>query len=691
MMTHYAARFFSRLSLTGVLLTAVLSAYVAVAAPVAPAEGRSPLLMDGKTTLFQRVITAPGAQRHTSPGSDGREMVKPFSVLYVYDRKDQGGRNWLEVSPATNGRETFWVSEQNASEWKQALTLLFTDRMGRQPVLFFKDDKGLTDLAESPDLAKASAALITQFQQYAKKNTEVPASFPVQAMEPTDEDGAVSRQRFYIMPIFDWQDPFQGVKFLKVASIDPGSKERPADGKARTNDGKQAGKDGNTSDKNANDSLKTGIVFVIDTTISMKPYIVETLAAARTIYDRVEKSGVADKVGLAVVAFRNSTTARKGLEYTSKVISPFREAKDRASFEAALGDVQEAKVSSHDYNEDSYAGIRTAIDDLDWSPYQSRLIMLITDAGPLRSNDPYASTQMGAEEIADLARAKRIRILAAHVKSPSGSKNHAYAALQYKNLTEVPGEGMTAYYPLDASTPKAGAAAFGSFATSVGNVFVDLARTTANQEPMPKPAEQSPSDKPEDQGRWLAENLGYSMQLDYLGDKRGNRAPEVRTSWIADMDLPRLAESRRTETVEVAVLLTKNQLSTLQKQLKIIVDNAERTKKTGARDFFQSILSASAQMARDPGAFTAHPNQNLQTTGVLGEFLDGLPYRSQVLQMTDDDWNNMNLGQQTQFINRLKSRIARYDEYERDRDNWESFGAPDSDDWVYRVPLSMLP
>ena len=688
MMTHFAARFPSRLSIAGVILAALLSAHAAFAAA---AEARKPLLMEGKTTLFQRIITTPGAQRHAAPGSAAGDAVKPFSVLYVYERKDQNGRNWLEVSPATNGKETFWVSADNASEWKQSLTLLFTDRMGRQPVLFFKEDKGLMGLAESPDIAGTSADLITRFQEYAKKGASAPDSFPVQAMEPTDEEGAVSRKRFYIMPIFDWQDPFQGVKFLQVASIDPGSIKTGTDGKnskAGAQDGDQAGGDG---DKDNKDSLRTGIVFVIDTTISMKPYIEETLAAARSIYDMVEKSDVADKVGLAVVAFRSSTKARKGLEYTSKVISPFREAKDRTSFEAALGEVQEAKVSSHDFNEDSYAGIRTAIEDLDWSPYQSRLIMLITDAGPLQGSDQYASTQMGAEEIADLARANRIRILTAHVKSPSGSKNHNYAGTQYKKLTEVPGEGIIAYYPLDASTPEAGASAFGSFATSVGKVFVDLARTTANRKPMAKPAEQSPSEKPEDQGRWLAENLGYSMQLDYLGDKRGNRAPEVKTSWIADMDLPRLAESRRTETVEVAVLLTKGQLSALQKQLKIIVDNAERTKKTGAKDFFQSILSASAQMARDPGAFTAQPGQNLQSTGVLGEFLDGLPYRSQILQMTDDDWNNMNLGQQTQFINRLKSRIARYDEYEKDRDNWESFGAPDSDDWVYRVPLSMLP
>ena len=70
--------------------------------------------------------------------------------------------------------------------------------------------------------------------------------------------------------------------------------------------------------------------------------------------------------------------------------------------------MQEATVSSHAYNEDSYAGIAAAVEKLDWSKYQSRVIMLITDAGPLESGDEYASNSMGSEEIADLARAKGI-------------------------------------------------------------------------------------------------------------------------------------------------------------------------------------------------------------------------------------------------------------------------------------------
>ena len=141
--------------------------------------------------------------------------------------------------------------------------------------------------------------------------------------------------------------------------------------------------------------------------------------------------------------------------------------------------------------------------------------------------------------------------------------------------------------------------------------------------------------------------------------------------------------------VEVAVLLTKAQLNDLHDQIGAIIDNAERTKKTDSTDFFQGILSASARTARDPNMPTQ--GKTLAELGVLGEFLDGLPYRSEVMLLTEEDWYRKSIGEQTAFINRLKSKLARYEEYDRDRKNWETFGTFSANDWVYRVPLNMLP
>ena len=86
------------------------------------------------------------------------------------------------------------------------------------------------------------------------------------------------------------------------------------------------------------------------------------------------------------------------------------------------------------------------------------------------------------------------------------------------------------------------------------------------------------------------------MQLEYLGRRDKVQAPQLVTSWVSDMDLAQ----PDIPSFTVTVLLTKNHLSDLYQRLRIILNQAQRTKRTGARDFFQGILSAAAQISRDP-------------------------------------------------------------------------------------------
>jgi len=177
------------------------------------------------------------------------------------------------------------------------------------------------------------------------------------------------------------------------------------------------------------------------------------------------------------------------------------------------------------------------------------------------------------------------------------------------------------------------------------------------------------------------------MQLEYLGQRGKVQAPQVVTSWVSDMDLQRPDIPAFT----VTVLLSKNHLSDLHQRLRIILDQAQRTKRTGAKDFFQGILSAAAQISRDPTQFSKKPHQNLGQLGLLGEFLDDLPYRSNIMRLTEEDWYRMSVGEQQALIDDLKSKMKRYQQYHDDVDNWVSFGATDPGDMVYRVPLSMMP
>jgi hypothetical protein len=62
-------------------------------------------------------------------------------------------------------------------------------------------------------------------------------------------------------------------------------------------------------------------IFVIDSTISMQPYIQETRSAVRRIYERMRKAGVLDWASFGLVAFRAHSSDPKrdsALEYVAK-------------------------------------------------------------------------------------------------------------------------------------------------------------------------------------------------------------------------------------------------------------------------------------------------------------------------------------------------------------------------------------
>jgi serine/threonine-protein kinase PpkA len=615
------------------------------------------------------VVTHPGAILHSAPGESEQKFqnrIKPFTVYYVYERATRMGSNWLMVGSSSNCKIVGWVKKNMVSDWRHSLTLIFTERTGRQPVLFFKDMQPLWEVAASPSPGDAATKMASEFVAIKEGRVNRRSDFPILAMEPPEE--AISKDRFYLMPIFDTAELFEGVKFLKLASIDPGTWQMPEDL-----------------------DLRTGIVFVVDTTISMKKYIDRTSMAVRKIYEAVDSAGLSDKVAFGLVAYRNSSERTPALGYTSKVISDLRDGRQRAAFELALTSAEEANASSHSFNEEAFAGLKMALEELNWGPYLSRLIFLITDAGAIRNDDPYSATGMNEKGIADLAAAKGVKIFALHLKTPSGARfnNHAFAEGQYRTLTGHSDETIgDLYVPIDATQPETGVQGFGRVIEGVATKMVELVRATAAGERLSLPDQLSSpqADIVADVERKAA-ILGYAMQLDFLGRRGRVQAPKVVTSWVSDMDLVR----PDIPSFQVTVMLTKNQLSDLHQRLKVILDQAQRTKRTGARDFFQSILSAAAQTSRDPAQLGKKSNQALGQLGILAEFLDGLPYLSSIMRLKEEDWYRLSIGEQQAIVDDLKSKIKRYQQYHDDVENWVGFGETDPGDMVYRVPLNMMP
>ena len=616
----------------------------------------APLLQEGKKTLYQRVVSHPGAVLREQP--DGSSQVvngnlRAFTPLYVYERIG----TWLSVGKSVN-RADGWIEADKTTAWNQSMTLLFTNRAERDPVLFFKNEEDLKGLCEAQDME-------SQFSAMQQKAREGKADPRILAAEPANS--AVNSKSFYLMPILQTKEPFEGTKFLHVASIDPG-----------TGNGK-VGKDGKP---------RTGIAIVLDTTLSMGTCIDKCKTMLKTIYDRLEQEHLTEHVGIAVVAFRNSTDASPKVEYTTKVISDFAPAKDRSRLEQSLAQLNECKASTHRFAEDSLAGVYVAAESLKWDDYDSRIILLVTDAGPLPATDRYRSVFMEPRELNDYTRKKGIWTVVVHVQTPAGKNDHESAKKAYQELSLM--DGKSQYQAIKTGNPQTAAEFFVRVGELLAKTMAKMVSYTAEGRMMTKPKDEANKGVAEgDTPEAMAERLGYAMQLDYLGRANKTGAPEVLSSWITDMDLMRLARGQHIPNVEVALMLTKAQLSDLRDQLQIIIDNAERTKKTDSTDFFQGILSASARTARDPNAPTG--GKTLAQLGVLGEFLDGLPYKSEVMTLTEEGWYHSSVGEQTEFINRLKSKMHLYGEYDNDKSCWENFGINSSNEWVCRIPLDMLP
>ena len=104
------------------------------------------------------------------------------------------------------------------------------------------------------------------------------------------------------------------------------------------------------------------MVFVIDTTLSMDPYIDRTRQVVGKLYDAIHAAGLSDKVSFGLVAYRNSVAKTPGLEYVSRVYANLEEGQDRDQFLNLIGNVKATTVSSHTFNEDAFSGIMTALD-----------------------------------------------------------------------------------------------------------------------------------------------------------------------------------------------------------------------------------------------------------------------------------------------------------------------------------------
>jgi len=633
-----------------------------------------PLLMEGKKTLYQRVLSIPEARLYEIPvASEASSEIVPFSVLYVYEKSD----DWLKVGYDSFGDTAGWVPRDKAIVWNQALTVSFKDPQDIQRVLMFSDRDKLQTLVDDYD-KKGYQSLYD-----AIVNNEIPADSPVIAIQP--EAHLDIREDFYLVPIKQHEDVFLGneqARMLQIASVPLGDSEVSSKAIGTT-----------AVDQSSKRSYRSGIHFVIDSTQSMGPYIDRTREAVARVYSAIEKQGLTNQVGFGLTAYRDNTDEVPELEYLTRRYASLQQGTDVKEFFDRVNSLEPAQVSSKDFREDAYAGIKSAIEETDWTSFDARYVVLITDAGPRDSHDSLGSTRLSAQALRQLAFDKGVSIWVLHLRTPESSADHESAESLYKQLSFFPGIGDF-YYGVSLGQVDE----FGDvLETLAGQITQQVLATTNGLPPIPliKPpvigeTQQATGETQLEQLQERVAKLGNALRMRYLQKESGEPPPAVFEAWMVDRDFINPERS----SVEVRVLLTRDQLSDLKYVMQQVLELAEEGV-LSPQNFIDDLKSLAATVSRDPssvGGSTSEAGGNLADMGYMREYIEDLPYTGEVMGLTLETWEEWSAKVQIEFMHRLESKINYYQALHDHTDLWVTPGGGSvNGNSVFPVALELLP
>jgi serine/threonine-protein kinase PpkA len=640
-----------------------------VLAATSHGEEIRPLIWGETKGLYQRVITLPGAQLLASPASAARRVqpeLPVFDVFYVFGRDENDDQGWVEVGRQWNDVPEGWIDADLVQDWSLMLVMQYEAPGQREPVLFFEDMERLRDLVLAVDVDDRARALIRAVEAGKHEGKGLIA------IEDTSSGHVSFEGNPYLMPILNsaWEEFDDGTPttLVKVASLNSEYRQP---------------RESDQEDLVA--KARRGIVFVIDTTISMEPYIERAREVARRIYEELGRNGLLERTSFGLVGYRNNMDyepQRSRLEYVSRVEVALDPETPSERLLEGLKRMSPAPVSTHTWDEDAVAGLYDAVWGMDWEPFDElRLVILITDAGALEGDDPkskHYEDQLSLWSVKQKAIQKDIVLLPIHLWTPEAKRagNIEHARQQYRELGYTGDINVNKYMFIEAGAVE-------GFGQQLDLLARDLEGVT--ERASAGIAEEKPDMEKFSGGFTLGSlfrNEVYSAQQRFLGEIKGAQATGFYRAFAADRDLTQ----PQYRALKVSVFLTRNQFNALAQSLSRLVERA-RLARESPETFFGRLQELAYSFSVDPErSFTT-----IADAGLLPEYLELLPYRSRVLRMTEDEWLRMGPGKQIQFVSDLHDKLRIYEEINADRRKWKDLGAGDPGLQVYPVALELLP
>ena len=710
----------------------------------ASAASRKPVALEGKESLYLRVLTKPFSniyQEKDATGALVMENTPAFQPYFVYTKPTaedkELGDAWYEIGSDANGTVVGWMMQKDLFEWKQTLCLAYTHPEGRHPVLMFDGRSEAVRLVEMEPEQRIAALKELEARI---DSGNISRDFPVKSVEPKRAVD-ISRE-FYLLPILDYEaielDNREGrlVELAAVTNAVSGAREA-SDIRENKAFLEETNLDASAISSDQLKDIATDVVWVIDTTVSMRPYIEKTLEIVQHVSKQLQAgTAIQDTVRFGIWGYRDSAEDIKEIGYTTHNYT--RELQSIDAFTEILKNVQVTEQDSVDYAEDMFSGMADTIKQTAWTEKAIRCIILVGDAPSHEIGHKWNLSGMEELGLRELANDRKLTVFSLHLKNPRAKKFHETAEMQYRTLALNPGAQDAAYWDIDSTDLNAFAARSDEVSSAISGAITTL-KQLAEAGPAPaaassnglqsggQPEDQQETDLKQEQptgelaelepeqpavpeqsgntgpveqaatidldqiilesakGNTLAAQAVKAAVVQWIGSRTRAKAPRDITAWAVDKDL----ETPSIQAMEVKLLITKAQLSSLYETLKQVLMAGMRGQ-LSSESFFDSLQATAAATARDPEKIGQA--KDMADTGLVPEFLEGLPYTSRLMDMNNELWSSWSVDEQDSFLNSIEANIETYKVIHDSPEGWVQLNPGDDPDaYVYPLSLDMLP
>ncbi|CAK8723741.1 VWFA domain-containing protein [Candidatus Electrothrix laxa] len=611
---------------------------------------------DPRKTAVSRILTLQHARLHERPDADSpvvRDNVQQYEAFGVVgSTEDNTGERWYQITdeyvPKTKPQNWSpnpigWVTEKKVIPWRRAVVMRFTNPLHREPSLFFKKPEPVIDLMEkSQTVREQNLQTVREDLENGRENQS-----GVIAMEPHVGTG---QEQMVMYPVLDFYAS-GGRDDLRI----DGKFARLLEVAARTRNGESEG---------GNGSVAIDIVFVMDTTNSMKPYLENVLAAT----EEFAKAHTDDALRFGFIGYQDdgSQFAYTTKEFTTQTVPADKFVRTLAQVKA-----REYPAKGDDIPEAVFEGVDAALDSGQWRKDAIKIVFLVGDA-------PGKEKLLNSTILRDKASVRQIRLFAFHLKNSAVSKNwDNESRKQYTQLSSfLEGSGGSGQAQNYLRTVDAGAA---QFRQVISEQFLEAQQALDNMRNIINKG-----------GELSATTSGSLNELIFqqaallLADKSLPQ-DEVR-GWVSD----KVLTNPDREALVPMILLTETELEELDarvRELKDIGEKALRGDGGTTLDFFDLVSKNTRFTMVDPAAV------NFRDAFSVPLGISNLPYKSDIMAASRDDFESPDRVQD--FVRAMDNKLRHYEDLRRkrgDSDVWKKLSAGAQDrDRVVGVELNQLP